>query len=110
MRLDVVATVLIFVIALSSMLFLYTNSRFVVLRYSVEAWKCAEIQADKFKLGRKLDDIGLIEIRTFSWNLMINTWNIGEEKLTYGCAYTYRLLSNGTLVYVKTCPYKRCKH
>ncbi len=90
------------------MLFLYTNSRFIFLRYSVEAWKCTEIQATKFALSGKLDDIGLIEIKKLYWNLTNNTINLGEEDRIIGCAFTYRLLENGTLLYVKTCPSRRC--
>ncbi|RLE73286.1 MAG: hypothetical protein DRJ37_00685 [Thermoprotei archaeon] len=108
MRLDALATVLIFVIALTSMLFLYINSRFIFLRYSIEAWKCAEIQAARFALGEKPSDIGLIKVRKLYWNLTGNTINLEKEDKVIGCAFTYRLLENGTLLYVSVCPSRRC--
>ena len=109
MRLDAVATVAVFVVALASMLFIYVNARYAMIRYSVEAWRCAEIQVDKILAGKSFDSTGSIKVKFLYWNMTIRERIEESDIPPIGCAYTYRIGENGALVYVKVCPCRICK-
>jgi len=109
MKIDALITVATFVLTVTYMLTLFINSRICILNREIEAWKCTEMEAENIINGSNFTVIGRIEIKTIYWNYTkkMRLEGFGQQKM--GCAYTYRIQSDGSLLYVEVCPYKTCK-
>jgi len=109
MKIDALITIVTFVLTVTYMLTLFINNRICILDREIEAWKCAEMEAENIVNKSNFTVIGRVEIKTIYWNYTIKEKLEGFRQQKMGCAYTYRIWSDGSLLYVEVCPYKACK-
>ena len=99
MRLDALAVAIVFTLTLTLMIHQYYISIFWIKEHKLECWIRAEEILNMLLSGETFEEY--VEVRLVSRHGMIQ---YAVNKLDYepkAISYTYRLLSNSTLIYCK---------
>jgi len=98
---DMIAVVLSFILSVSLMLYYYQQALKSLVCYDVKAWELAEKTANALLRGRHIRTSALVTVELIHWNGSRTIYTIGSAEGTpLGRGYTFRILSNGTLMKV----------
>ena len=99
MRLDAVVADVAFCLGLAILLYTYAHAAQPVYTGMAACWLKAEMAAADLEAGRRPAVDGYIIVRLISKS-NVTEYTIGEPREGMEC-YTFRLLENGTLLYVR---------
>ena len=92
-----------FALCLSLMLWTYGRAQLWHRAHAVQAWELAEEVADRLLAGERVPEGIYVEVKLISRS-GVQEYSIGQIATNpLAIAYTYRLLENGTLLYVRVC-------